>query len=184
MGKKGFTLIELLVVIAIIGIISSIVLVSMHGVREKAKAARIISDLEQIEKALSIWAIDEGITEWWDEDYWGAPTDEPRISWLVENTDLGLWISGSPGIDTNLYVYDNDGDTFDADGDGCSDSQPWRGVHLNIWDENLLDVINIIDEQVDNGDGSLCGRIVWDLGGSGGYFIGYVIGNNSRDLGF
>lgn len=53
--KRGFTLVELLVVIAIIGILSSVVVASLNTARLKARDARRISDIKQIELALEMY---------------------------------------------------------------------------------------------------------------------------------
>jgi type II secretion system protein G len=57
-SNKGFTLIELLVVIAIIGILSSVVLASLNSARQKARDARRIADIKQIQLALELYAGD------------------------------------------------------------------------------------------------------------------------------
>ena len=58
MRNKGFTLIELLVVIAIIGILSSVVLASLNTARQKARDARRVSDIKNIQLALELFADD------------------------------------------------------------------------------------------------------------------------------
>ena len=59
--KKGFTLIELLIVIAIIGVLASIVLVSMGGARSKARDAVRQSDARQIGSAMELYYGDNDV---------------------------------------------------------------------------------------------------------------------------
>ncbi len=59
-SQKGFTLIELLVVIAIIGLLATIVLVSVNKAREKARDSRRKSDIRQMMLALEMYYSDKG----------------------------------------------------------------------------------------------------------------------------
>ncbi|MBL8029756.1 MAG: prepilin-type N-terminal cleavage/methylation domain-containing protein [Candidatus Doudnabacteria bacterium] len=53
--QKGFTLIELLVVISIIGLLASVVLVSLNSARQKSRNAKRLADANQIAKGLEIF---------------------------------------------------------------------------------------------------------------------------------
>ncbi len=59
MKKQGFTLIELLVVIAIIGLLSTLAVVALGSARQKARDAKRLSDLKQIQTALELYFTDQ-----------------------------------------------------------------------------------------------------------------------------
>jgi prepilin-type N-terminal cleavage/methylation domain-containing protein len=59
-GRQGFTLIELLVVIAIIGLLASIILVSVNNARDKAKVVKAKAELKQIATAAEMDYDDNG----------------------------------------------------------------------------------------------------------------------------
>jgi len=60
-NKKGFTLIELLVVIAIIGLLSTLSVLALNGARARARDAKRIADIKQIQTALEMYYNDNNI---------------------------------------------------------------------------------------------------------------------------
>ena len=58
--KKGFTLIELLVVIAIIGILASIVIVSLNDARQGARDVKRVGDLNNLRTSLELYYSNNG----------------------------------------------------------------------------------------------------------------------------
>ena len=73
MNNKSFTLIELLVVIAVIGLLTSIVMVSMKGTRGKAKITKGLQFSQSINHALGAHAV--GIWDFNDHDTPGVAND-------------------------------------------------------------------------------------------------------------
>lgn len=61
MNKKGFTLIELIVVIAIIGLLSTMAVVALGSARSKARDAKRLSDLKQLQTALELFNTDKNL---------------------------------------------------------------------------------------------------------------------------
>ncbi|MBI5254404.1 prepilin-type N-terminal cleavage/methylation domain-containing protein [Candidatus Falkowbacteria bacterium] len=52
--RDGFTLVELLVVVAIIGLLSTMAVVSLNGIRERARDTKRISDIDAIQKSMEL----------------------------------------------------------------------------------------------------------------------------------
>lgn len=94
-NQKSFTLIELLVVIAVIGLISSVVLVNLKGVREKARDARRMADLAELQKAVELY-IDKYEDVPFTNEYGGAEPGGQDMS--HRNPD------GSPGTDFMKFL--------------------------------------------------------------------------------
>ncbi|MFH1226189.1 MAG: prepilin-type N-terminal cleavage/methylation domain-containing protein [bacterium] len=59
-NKKGFTLVELLVVIAIIGLLATLAIVALNSARMKARDAKRVGDVKQIQTALELYFNDNG----------------------------------------------------------------------------------------------------------------------------
>lgn len=60
--KGGFTIVELLIVITVVAILAVIVLVAYNGIQDRAREAKIKSDLSQIEKAVTLARINTNQT--------------------------------------------------------------------------------------------------------------------------
>ena len=116
--EKGFTLIELLVVIAIIGLLSSIVLVSLNAARGKARDAVRKQDLKEIHKALEMYYLNHDQypnEDWCDSSIGscghGCPCDGTDwtytnyIGQKLKNEGLMMILPKDPINNTTYYYW-------------------------------------------------------------------------------
>lgn len=66
--NKGFTLIELLVVISVIGLLSTLALISLDNSRKKARDAKRLGDIYQIQQALALYYAQYDVYPFSDND--------------------------------------------------------------------------------------------------------------------
>ncbi|PIT91375.1 hypothetical protein COU17_01105 [Candidatus Kaiserbacteria bacterium CG10_big_fil_rev_8_21_14_0_10_49_17] len=170
---RGFTLIELLVVIAIIGLLSSVVLASLNSARAKARDARRVSDLKQLQLALELYYDSNGSYPnpgwgWRSEcNAWGGYSPENVIPGLTP-----AYISvmpSDPGMDKSAnkccYLYLSNGAEYklldhDCPGDGGINytSQPNLIDPLRDGGSNgcIMDGSNIWSWAVWSGTNAIC----------------------------
>lgn len=141
-SKRAFTIIELLVVIAIIAILTGIVMTNLTGSKAKARDAKRVSDLGQIQQALELYF-----------DRCKEYPETPDIDLADSNgcpsgssITLGTFLSKKPtppGVNSNdIYDYT----PYDLDYDGVNESYLLRAV-LESASPALQDDI---DENPDN----------------------------------
>lgn len=113
--KKAFTLVEMLIIIAIIGILSSIILVSLSGVREKGRDAKRKAEIAQFGRflTLSCYLPEEG-----EGEYDLIPLAEQMRNKYPQYSQYFANIPKDPKTGTeseSKYVY-----TVNADGSKCA----------------------------------------------------------------
>ena len=125
--KDGFTLIELLVVISIIGLLSSVVMTTTSTARVKARTAKRVADLRQIQTALELYY----------EDNNGYPN--PGWGWRSECAAWGGLAADQviPGlVPTYLARFPSDPSMKISDNEACY-LYLSNGVDYTILDHNI-----------------------------------------------
>ena len=138
--ESGFTLLEIMVVVVIIGILGALIVPSIFGNIEKARAARADQDIRAIESALEMYKIDN----------YHYPTTEQGLRALVEKpADTGArnWkdggyireLSKDPWGNPYRYAYPGaHGRQFDLYTYGADGQEGGQGedADVNNWDRN------------------------------------------------
>jgi prepilin-type N-terminal cleavage/methylation domain-containing protein len=97
--KQGFTLIELLVVIAIIGVLSSVIFVSLGPARKRSRDARRKADLRQINTAMEVCYNDNSCAG--GSKY---PSTTSGVNTLISIGSIMTKVPVDP-VDTSPYQY-------------------------------------------------------------------------------
>ncbi len=151
--SAGFTLVELLVVISIIGLLSSVVLTSVNSARMKARDARRLADIKQIQNAMQIYYEDngayppvtygpQGSLAGWEVSYKSNFLD-PLLPYLSPvpvdpvnrgNEPINMFFSPRPQDSNFFYMYYNysSGTSY-----GC----PWSGA-FSVFGFRAAEAIN------------------------------------------
>jgi prepilin-type N-terminal cleavage/methylation domain-containing protein len=105
--KKGFTLIEMLIVITIIALLASLILVGMGGARQKARDARRIADLHNVQNALELYFSQNG----------RYPASSDWNTLVTTLTGAGIGVSQVPKdpLNNTTYYYRYGADTNGTD---------------------------------------------------------------------
>ena len=105
-GQRGFTLIELLVVISIIGVLSTVAMTSLNGVKKKTRDTERKAELMQIKKALESYYVEHGqyVSEGTVDSSIGTCTTAPCLEtdWNYTNASIIGLVLRNHGYFQNL----------------------------------------------------------------------------------
>ena len=121
---KGFTLIELLVVIAIIGILASVVIVSLTSARERGRDAKRIRDMQEVRNAIELYINQTGHAPDFgapncsdpmsgDPSCYSTEFSGPR-SWTDLQTELSAYIPSLPKDPCGISCFGQSNTKYDG----------------------------------------------------------------------
>lgn len=119
---SGFTIVELLIVVVIIAILAAITVVAFNGVQDRARNAQVVSDLNQLNKKIQMYAVENGsypstggLNTIYVDNNCAKTTVNKRADWVPGITGImqnpGL---GSTGVNRSggCYMYSSDGVSY------------------------------------------------------------------------
>ena len=111
-SARGFTLIEMLIVITIIAVLASMILVGMGGARAKARDARRIGDLHNVQNALELYYANNGT---YPTGTYNSSTEWDTFATELTDANIGVHRIPKDPLDNGTYYY-----RYEANADGTN----------------------------------------------------------------
>lgn len=107
---RGFTIVELLIVIVVIGILAAITIVAYNGIQSRATAAKTVSDITAVNKAVQLYYADNGSYPNTSSAWSGIGGQSNYVPGLVPTYISAL--PSQPTITSTVYMYISNGPDY------------------------------------------------------------------------